>query len=129
MSEEFLSEGWLAELAERGASLPAVDGVDMVVQHEIAGAPAGKVRFWLVWRDGRLHQAELGKHRDPDVLIQAKAADAMRMLRGELSADVGFMQGRLKVDGDYRKFMLDLRDWRTSEEQQALWSAMADLTA
>ncbi len=129
MSEVFLSEGWLAELAARGARLPEAPGVDMVVQHEVAGAPDGKVRFWVDWRDGRITDVRLGKHPEPDIYIQAKAADALRMVEGELSADVGFMQGRLKVDGDYRKLIIDLRDWRTSDEHRAMCAAMAELTA
>lgn len=129
VAEAFLSEAWLAELAERGRGLPEADGPDMVIQHEIAGAPDGKVRFTTEWRGGRLSSARLGKHPDPDVTIQAKAPDAVRVLRGELSPEVAFMQGRLKVDGDYRRLLVDLREWRHSAPYRQLWSDMADLTA
>ena len=128
MSEPFLSEGWVAALAERGAALPEVPGADLVLQHEIAGAPDGKVRFHLEWRNGQLATAAIGKHAEPDVMVQAKAPDALRVLRGELSPDVAFMQGRLKIDGAYRTLLIDLREWRLSEPYRELWNAMAELT-
>lgn len=125
MSEEFLSEPWLDELARLGALLPLANGVSMVVQHEIAGAPAGKVRFYIEWLNGQIQTAALGKHGEPDIVVQAKAVEALRILTGELSPDVAYMQGRLKVDGDYRRFLVDLRDWRSSSPYRELWSAMA----
>lgn len=129
MPEVFLSEPWIEALGRRGGDLPKVDGVNVAIQHEIAGAPDGKVRFFLVWEEGRLTTAELGKHPDPDVVVQAKAPDAIRVLHGDLSPDVAYMQGRLKVDGAYRELLIDLRAWRSSEPYQGLWSAMAADTA
>ena len=38
---DLLSDEWLAQLAKRGAELPAVDGASMVCQYEIAEAPEG----------------------------------------------------------------------------------------
>jgi hypothetical protein len=55
--------------------------------------------------------------------------EALRILNGDLSPDVAYMQGRLKVDGNYRRFLVDLRDWRESADYRGLWSAMAAHTA
>lgn len=129
MPEPFLSEAWIAALADQGAALPTEPGVNLVIQHEISGAPDGKVRFHLVWKDGRLEAAELGKHPEPDIMVQAKAPEALRVLRGELSPEAAFMQGRLKVDGAYRMLLVDLRQWRESGPYRALWEHMADVTA
>lgn len=129
MAETFLSETWIEALAERGSALPEVDGVNLVIQHEIAGAPDGKVRFFLEWENGRLATASLGKHPEPNVMVQAKAPEALRVLKGDLSPDVAYMQGRLKVDGDYRRVLVDLRDWRQSAPYRDLWAAMAADTA
>ncbi len=126
--EPLVSEAWVAALAAKGAGLPEFVGVDLVVQHEVAGAPDGKVRFYLVWANGQVQDAAIGKHPDPDVLIAVKATEAIKLLNGEISADVAFMQGRLKVDGDYRRFLLELRDFRESEPYRVLWSEMAQLT-
>lgn len=128
MAETFLSEGWLAQLARKGAELPEVTGADLVLQHEIAGAPDGKVRFFLEWRSGRLVAAQLGKHANPDVVVQAKAPEAIQLLEGRMDPDVAYMQGRLKVDGDYRRLLIDLREWRSSAPYRALWAAMAEIT-
>lgn len=124
----FLSEEWIAELARAGAELPAVAGASMSIQHEIAGAPDGKVRFHLVWTDGVLAEAALGKIADPDITVEAKAPEALKILRGDMSADVGYMQGRLKVDGDHRRLLIDLREWRAGEAYRALWAHMAAVT-
>ena len=128
MTAPFLSEDWIAELGARGAELPEFEGASLVLQHEIAGAPDGKVRFHLVWENGRLVTAALGKHADPDIVVQAKAPEALRILTGDLSPDVAYMQGRLKVDGAYRRLLVDLRDWRATDAYQDLWAAMADFT-
>lgn len=128
MTEVFLSTPWLEALRAHGADLPEVDGVDIVIQHEITGAPDGKIRFYLEWVAGQLAAAEFGKHDDPDVVLQAKAPEALKAIRGEMSLDVGYMQGRLKVDGDYRRLLIDFRDWRTSEPYMKLWATMAELT-
>ncbi len=126
--EPLASEAWVAALASKGAALPETAGVDLVVQHEVAGAPDGKVRFFLVWANGQIREAAIGKHPEPDVLIAVKAAEAIKLLNGEMSVDVAYMQGRLKVDGDYRKFLIDLRAWRESEPYKQLWSEMASVT-
>jgi len=116
-------------LAERGAALPETPGADLVVQHEITGAPGGKVRFVIEWRDGRVVRAEAGKAADPDCVIQAKASDALRVLAGEVEPEVAWMQGRLKIDGAYREMLIDLRPWRHSDAYKALWTEMAERTA
>lgn len=126
---EFLSEEWVAELATQGAKLPKVDGIDMVIQHEIAGAPSGKVRFYTVYKDGQLTEAAIGKNGDATIQVRAKAAEAIAVMNGDMSPDVGFMQGRLKVDGDYRKLMIDHRDFRATKPYQKLWAQMAKTTS
>lgn len=128
MGAVFLSEDWVAELAAKGADLPAEAEASMVIQHEIAGAPDGKVRFYVVWDQGRIAEAAIGKHAEPDMMVQAKAPEALRILTGDMTPDVGYMQGRLKVDGEYRKLLIDLRGWRASDAYQGLWAHMADFT-
>ena len=125
---DFLSDAWLAALAERGAALPACEGVDLIVQHEITGAPDGKVRFVIEWRQGQIARAEPGKADAPDCIVAAKAADAVRVLNGALAPEVAWMQGRLKIDGDYRAMLIDLDGWRRSEPYRALSAEMAALT-
>lgn len=125
---EFLSDEWIDELSARGGDQPVVAGATIICQHEIAGAPDGKVRFYAVWTDGQLTEVAKGKHGGPDCMIVAKASDALDVLRGVKQLEVAFMQGRVKIDGDYRRLLVDLRAWRTSEAHRALWNAMADLT-
>jgi hypothetical protein len=122
---EFLSEDWIARLAALGAELPTVDGATVTCQHEIAGAPSGKVRFFTVWENGVLTEAAIGKHTEPTCMVQAKAPDALDVLHGRKEPEVAFMQGRLKVDGAYRQLLVDLREWRASDAYRSIWSTMA----
>ncbi len=124
----FLTDDWLSELASRGGALPDFEGASIVCQHEIDGAPDGKVRFYAVWQSGRLAGVAKGKHVAPDCMIAAKAADALAVLRGDVELEVSFMQGRVKVDGDYRRLLVDLRSWRASDPLRSLCVAMAEIT-
>ena len=126
---EFLSEEWIERLAELGAELPSEPGATLTLQHEIAEAPSGKVRYFTVWEDGVLTAAEIGKHPAPDCMVQAKAPDALDVLHGRKEPEVAFMQGRLKVDGAYRRLLVDLRDWRASDAYRGLWATLAAETS
>jgi hypothetical protein len=124
----FLSDEWLDELDRRGRELPSCEAATIVCQHEISGAPEGKVRFYVVWDQGRLVEVAKGKHASPDCSLSASAADALSVLSGETEAEVAFMQGRLKVEGDYRLWMVDLAAWRAGEPMARLCRELAELT-
>lgn len=129
MGEIFLNEGWLAELSEKGATLPITVYVNLVLQYEVADLPNGKERFFIEYRDGQIKDAQLGKHTAPDIFIEMKASTVDMILSGQISVEVAYMQGRLKIQGDYKRFLIDLREWRSSEAYVAMWAGMADFTA
>ena len=125
---EYLSEEWLAELARVGRELPEVAGVDLVIQHEVALEPKGKARYFTVIANGQIVEVGDGKNADAAVQVTVKQKEALRVLRGDLTPDVGFMQGRLKVDGDYRLLLDTHRGYRESEPYRAMWAHMAEVT-
>ena len=124
---KLLSDEWLAFVREQAEALPVRDGATLVMQHVVSGSPAGKVQCRAELRDGQLVELELGKRADATCTITWTYDDALAALRGD-NLDVAFMRGRLKLDGDYRAFMYDLRAVFASPEGQALLAAVRDAT-
>lgn len=124
---KLLSDEWLAFVNENAAALPERPGVSLVMQHVVSGAPTGKVQCGVEVRDGRLVACAVGKRPDATCTVTWTYPDALAALRGA-DLDVAFMRGNLKIDGDYRAFLLDLREMFRSPEGVALITAIRDAT-
>ena len=123
-----LSPEWLAFVRERaGAVLPEQPGCSLVMQHVVTGGPDGKAQYGAEVRDGRLIAFELGKRADATCTVTWTYADALAALDGA-DLDVAFMRGSLKLDGDYRTFLLDLRAVFASPEGVELITAVRAAT-
>ena len=124
------SDEWLAGVVRSGAELTPAAGVDLVVQFEVAASSSSRskknvTRFWVELSDGVPASAGEGKHDDPSAVIACSGADGLALLRGDLDADVAFMQGRLKVDGGYEQLLFDLRHVFGREDHRQLRLALA----
>jgi hypothetical protein len=124
---KLLSDEWLAFVREQAASLPSREGASLVMQHVVSGSPAGKVQCRAEVRDGRLLELEIGKRADAACTITWTYEDALAALRGD-DLDVAFMRGRLKLEGDYRAFLYDMRTVFASPEGRALVDAVRAAT-
>jgi hypothetical protein len=124
---KLLSDEWLAFVREQAATLPVHQGASLVMQHVVSGSPAGKVQCRAELCDGRLVELEVGKRADATCTVTWTYEDALAALRGD-NLDVAFMRGRLKLDGDYRAFMYDLRPVFSSPEGEALVAAVRSAT-
>ena len=124
---KLLSDEWLELVRERAAALPERPGVSLVMQHVVSGSPAGKVQCGVEVRDGRLVSCTIGKRADATCTVTWTYADALAALRGA-DLDVAFMRGSLKIDGDYRRFLLDLRSVFGTPEGTAFLAAVRDAT-
>lgn len=123
----FLGDDWLAFVLARGAELPEQPGASLVMQHVVTASAAGKVQLFAEVRDGRLVALGLGKRADATCTITWTYEDAVAVLRGE-SLDVAYMQGRLKIEGAYRAFLLNLRPVVTSPQAIALLEEIRAIT-
>ncbi|MEE2683351.1 MAG: SCP2 sterol-binding domain-containing protein [Actinomycetota bacterium] len=110
---EFLSDEWLTELQEKGSQLPET-GVSALCQYEISGTSQGKVRFYVQINHGRITNVAEGKHQDSDCVITTSAKVALQILSGERDSIEAFMQGDLKVEGNYQHYLLGLNSLRKS---------------
>ncbi len=124
---KLLSEEWLAFVREQAGALPELPGVSLVMQHVVSGSPAGKVQCGVEVVDGRLVACAVGKRADAACTITWTYTDALAALRGA-DLDVAFMRGDLKVDGDYRRFLLDLRQVFATPSGTAFLTAVRDAT-
>lgn len=119
---------WVEACLSTAAEMDLGDGPSLTVQFEVAGSPDGKLRWWVTLAGGTPTAADTGKADAPDVTVEAKWPDFERVLRGELAADLAFMQGRLKVDGAYETFIFEQRAWLSSKPVGDLVGGIAALT-
>ena len=124
----FLSEDWLANLADGAAGLPEQPGVDGVVRFVVTSTPHGKVQFRLVVSDGRVVEMLVGRDGEAEATVTWKYADAVAQFSGDLNADVAFMTGRCKVEDAYARYVFDLRPVFGSPEWSVLLSDLAGCT-
>ena len=121
MSEaEFLSDDWFAIVLEAARGLPGMEGMSAVVNFEMQGSKPsadepvskqrpGKQHCHAVLRNGKLEEFAAGKAGDPDCAVSCKLPEALAIVRGEDDAEVAYMQGRLKLEGDYGLLLFGLR--------------------
>ncbi len=121
MSDAFTPE-WFDRVAPALAALPSAGDIDAVVQYVISSTPDGKVTFHAVIEAGVVTDLASGKAADPTAVISAGYEAALDVLEGRKTADAGFMDASLKVEGDHKTWLLDLRDVRS-----AALAALADL--
>ena len=111
MSDTFTPE-WFDRVAPVLAALPPAGDIDAVVQYVISSTPDGKVTFHVVIEGGVVTDVASGKASDPTAIISAGYEAALDVLEGRKTADAGFMDASLKVEGDHKTWLLDLRDVR-----------------
>ncbi|MFM7062749.1 MAG: SCP2 sterol-binding domain-containing protein [Actinomycetes bacterium] len=98
---KYLSDEWLERAAAALGSAPVPDDAEMVVQYEVSGGGNGKVRYVLKVEGGTATIVP-GKQPDAPVTFTLDYDTAVAVVTGELSAQVAFMQGRMKLAGDVR---------------------------
>ncbi len=124
----FLSADWFGLNVEAASGWPERPGVDCSANYEVTGAPDGKVRYHTVIRDGRLVEMASGKLADAEVGIVYKYADARAEVASGEHPDLAFMSGRMKLEGEYARWVYGLRPLLDSPEYDAFRSTLAEYT-
>jgi putative sterol carrier protein len=75
----------------------AAEGLTAVYQFDLSDPGGG--RYYLMIDDGACSVTE-GSHPDPHVTLAMSGADALGLLKGNLSGQAMAMSGRLSVSGD-----------------------------
>lgn len=95
----FLSQAWTAAASDPTAAAMAAAGRPIRVQHVLTGGPDGEVRLGSVVDAAGSVETVAGDVAEPDVTLTLAVADALTILRGDVSPNVAYMRGRLKAAG------------------------------
>lgn len=98
---KYLSDEWMEQAAAALESADVPDDAQMVIQYEVSGGGNGKVRYVLDVSNGSATIVP-GKQADAPVTFTLDYDTAVAVVNGEVSAQVAFMQGRMKLAGDVR---------------------------
>lgn len=98
---EFLTDAWVAELNAAADAVRVPDDVCLVVQQVVLDDRGDERAYAIRIEDGRASVSP-GRVDDAHVTFTQDRATAAAIARGELSAQVAFMAGRLRVGGDVR---------------------------
>jgi hypothetical protein len=100
---QYLSDEWIeaADTAlSEGWDAAADDGDGTTIAYTVSGTPQGKVTYHLHFGPEGAGIASGLPDADPDVTMELDYDTAREIERGEASAQVAFMQGRIKLGGD-----------------------------
>jgi putative sterol carrier protein len=122
----FLSDAWLDELdaAARAATVP--DDLELVVQQVVLGERGLEVSYALRISGGAA-SVSAGRADDADVTFTQDRATAEAIAKGELSAQMAFLAGQLRIGGDLRsalersRAVLDLDDLFAQVRAATTW--------
>ncbi|MEZ5169611.1 MAG: SCP2 sterol-binding domain-containing protein [Acidimicrobiia bacterium] len=93
---EFLSPEWVAALVEHAGDRGDVSGVS--VEHVVPDAPSGPVRYRLIL-GGEGVRVDADPAGPADLTVETDFATAVRLHRGEWSAQDAATAGHLKLQG------------------------------
>jgi putative sterol carrier protein len=99
----FLSDEWIAALDDAGSRTVVPDDLRLVVQQVVTDGHR-EVAYVLEIANGRM-SVRAGRAAAADVSFTQDRATAAAIARGELSAQVAFMDGRLRLGGDLRSVL------------------------
>lgn len=101
---EFLSDAWIADLDAAARTVSPDADLQLVIQEVVLGDGGPDAAYVIRIADGRV-TVTTGRTDDADLTLTQDRATASEIARGELSAQVAFMAGRLRAGGDLRAVM------------------------
>ena len=124
MAAELLTDDWLsavgsalAGLRASGTGAAGAGGAGIgrvVVQTVVNGSPAGTVAFCAVLEEEGTVALSPGRCPGPDVVLTWPYPDFEAHWFGELSLEVAYMRGQVKVEGDHALVFDALRPIRSA---------------
>lgn len=133
MAAELLTDEWLAAV---GGALAGLSGAGtgqagggagagrVVVQTVVNGSPSGTVAFCVVIEDGGPVVLAPGRRPEPDVVLTWPYPDFEAHWFGELSLEVAYMRGQVKIEGDHALVFDDLRPIRSAARRLPALAAL-----
>ena len=110
MSVKFLSEDWLNAINETLAGdadyQAATETTDLSLQIVVSDAPEGDVEYSVTMAGGTTTYAP-GTAEGADATIRSNHETAMAIFKGDLNTQAAFISGKLKVEGNLAKIMMN----------------------
>ena len=111
MSAQFLTQEWFdaanAALAADDAFQAAAAGTELALQFHVTEAPEGEADYTLIL-DGEGGAMSPGVHEDADATITNNYETAVAVSKGDLNVQTAFITGKVKVDGNMAKIMMNV---------------------
>jgi hypothetical protein len=123
----YLSDEWCALTVQMADAIQTRPGATVRMQYNITGTPRGDEFYYWVVDDGRLTDCGMGKLDDSEVTLLLEFDDAVMIQKDELGAEVAFMQGRMKVEGNLAKLMA-LLPVTSAPDYKAVMASLATQT-
>ena len=110
MSVKFLSEDWLNAINETLAGdadyQSATETTDLSLQFVVSDAPEGDVEYSVTMANGTTTYSP-GAAEGADATIRSNHDTAMAIFKGDLNTQAAFISGKLKVEGNLAKIMMN----------------------
>ncbi len=110
MGVKFLSEDWInavnAALAGNDDYKSATATTEISLQFEVSDGPDGDVQYSVAMANGDTKFA-LGPTEDADATIRNDYETASAVSKGDLNTQAAFISGKLKVEGNLAKIMMN----------------------
>ena len=110
MSVKFLSEDWLSAINDTLAAddgyKSATETTDLSLQFVVSDAPDGDVEYSVTMASGTTTYAP-GAAEGADATIRSNHETAMAIFKGDLNTQAAFISGKLKVEGNLAKIMMN----------------------
>lgn len=94
----FLTDAWLDDLEAAARAAPVPDDLELTIQQVIVDGD-GEIAFSIVLGSGGA-RVRRGRDAEAHVTFTQDRATATAIARGDLSAQVAFLDGRLRLGGD-----------------------------
>jgi putative sterol carrier protein len=111
MTAQFLSQDWFdaanTALSADDGFQAAASGTELSLQFKVTDAPEGEAEYMLVL-DGETGTLSPGAHDDPDATITNNYDTAVAVSKGDLNVQTAFITGKVKVDGNMAKIMMNV---------------------
>ena len=107
---QFLSDEYLANatdaLAAHSGFGAAIANTELALQFNVSDAPDGEITYYITVSDGAAQMAS-GTLADADVTISNTYDTAVDISKGDLNTQMAFMTGKLKVEGNMAKLLMN----------------------
>ena len=103
LSSEYLAAG-AAVLAGDAEVQAAIEGTKVSLVYEVRDAPEGQFSYYIKVADGEVGLAR-GGLEDPSATIKSTYETAAKIARKDLSNQVAFLTGKVKISGNLGALM------------------------